>query len=266
MPATLVVVLALAAAASACASRRLELPSGTGTAFPGYQEAFAAASAGCRGVRTLTAEAAVSGTVGRGKLRGRVLVGFERPGRMRLEAVAPMGAPVFILAADGPAATLLMPRSNDVVRGEPTESILEALIGVSLRPDDLQAILAGCVTADPTATGGQQFSGGWVRVGLEGGSSAFLQQRDGQWRIRAGLRPLLAVEYERDPGTGPTPQIVRLRSAADGGPGADLRLALSQVETNVPIAAKAFTVVVPQGALPMTLAELKQSGPLGERR
>lgn len=252
--------------AGGCATRALKLPEGPGEAFPAYEQAFASASSGCRGVRTLTAEAAVSGTVGTGKIRGRVIVGFERPGRMRLEAVAPIGAPVFILAADGGAATLLMPRAREVLTGEPTESVLEALIGVSLRPDDLQAILAGCITPDPVPQSGRRFAGGWARVDLNNGSAAFLQERSGAWRIRAGVRPLLAVEYGDGEDGGRTPSVVRLRSAADGGPGANLQLTLSQVETNAPIAAKAFTVPVPAGTVPTTLANLKQAGPLGERR
>jgi hypothetical protein len=177
-----------------------------------------------------------------------------------------MGAPVFILAADGAAATLLMPRAKEVVAGEPAESVLAALIGVSLRPDDLQAILAGCVTPDPAPQSGRRFADGWLRVDLNNGSAAFLQQQSGTWRIRAGVLPLITVEYGDAPTGDRTPTIVRLRSVADGGPGANLELTLSQVETNVPIAAKAFTVTVPSGTVPVTLADLKQSGPLGERR
>jgi hypothetical protein len=76
----------------------------------------------------------------------------------------------------------------------------------------------------------------------------------------------VAVQYEYDAQGDARPSVVRLRSTADGGPGATLRLALSQVETNVPIADKAFSVAVPADAVPITLADLRQSGPLGERQ
>lgn len=264
-----VVPLTLSIVVSACASRGLKLPEGAGAPFPEFQQAFAAASAGCQDVRTLTAEAGVSGDVGGAKVRGRVIAGFEAPGRMRLEAVAPVGPPVFILTADGPGATLLMPRASEVLKGEPPERVLEALVGVSLRPDDLRAIFAGCITPGAVPTGGRQFDAGWARVDLEGGSAAYLHQEGGVWRIRAGLRPLLSVEYEfasNAAGAGPTPKVVRLRSAADGGPGANLRLALSQVETNAAIAVEAFAVSVPSNAVPITLAELQQAGPFGQRR
>ena len=57
-------------------------------------------------------------------LRGRVLAGIAAPGRLRLEAVAPFGPPVFILAASGTSATLLLPRDNRVLTGEPASAIL----------------------------------------------------------------------------------------------------------------------------------------------
>jgi hypothetical protein len=214
----------------------------------------------------MTAEVSVSGTVGTKRMRGRVIVGFDRPGRMRLEGVAPIGAPVFILAADGGTATLLMPRAREVLLGEPTQSLLAALIGVSLGPDDLESILAGCVVPDAEPRDGRRFAGGWARVDLDGGSAAYLRTEGGRWRVAAGYRPLVAVQYEYESQGDPRPSAVRLRSTADGGPGARLRLALSQVETNVPIADKAFTVAVPADAVPITLADLRQSGPLGERQ
>lgn len=260
------VVLGLAAGAAGCAPRAIRLPEGPGQPFADYEQAFAEASADCRGVRTLTLEASVSGAVGGGRVRGRVIAGFARPGRMRLEAVAPMGAPAFILAADGGTGTLLIPRAREVLTGEPTESVLEAVIGVSVRPDDLQAILVGCVAVEPRPTSGSQFSGGWVRVELEGGSVAYLRQEGGRWRILAGTRPLLAVQYELAENGRRLPAAVRLQSAANGGPGANLRIKLSEVDTNVPIAAKAFTVAVPDNALPITLADLRQAGPFGDRR
>jgi hypothetical protein len=249
---------------SACGPRTLQLPEGSGAPFPEHKEAFAASSAGCRDVKTLTAEIAVSGVVGRGKVRGRVIAGFDRPGRIRLEGVAPMGAPVFILVADAGRATLLMPRAHEVLSDQAPDLVLEALVGVPLSPDELLAALSGCVSPGPEPTSGSRFSDGWARVELRGGATVFLRQVDGRWRILAGMRPLVAVEYEFA-GADPMPRTVRLRATADGGSGANLRLSLSQVEVNAPIAAKAFTVAIPPSTLPITLADLKQRGPLGDR-
>jgi hypothetical protein len=258
-------VVALLVALAACAPKALKLPQGAGEPLADYVQAFDAASAPCRDVRTLTAEASVSGTVGAGKIRGRLIAGFERGGRMRLEGVAPIGPPAFILASDAGTATLVLPRSREVLAGQPAERVLDALVGVSLRSDDLEAILAGCVSADPRPTSGRRYPDGWAAVELEGGDTAYLRRDGEQWRVRAAFRPLVAIEYEPgDPGAR-VPRAVRLRAAGDGGPGASLRITLSQVEINGPIAAKAFAVVVPAGSVPITLADLKQSGPLGSK-
>ena len=127
------------------------------------------------GVRTLTAELALSGRAGRQKLRGRVVAGFARPSSMRLEGVAPFGPPAFILASRGDTAVLLLPRDSRVLRGAPAEDILGALTGVTLGPDDVQAILTGCVVPAPQATGGRLHGNGWASLDLAGGATLYLQ-------------------------------------------------------------------------------------------
>jgi hypothetical protein len=99
---------------------------------------------------------------------------------------------------------------------------------------------------------------------LNSGTAAFLREEAGRWQIRAALGPTLAVEYEFE-GNGRMPKSVRLKSAPGDAP-VTLRLSLSQVEVNAAISAKAFTVAIPPAASPITLADLKQAGPLGERR
>jgi len=60
------------------------------------------------------------------------------------------------------------------------------------------------------------------------------------------------------------PQSVRLQ-ADDAALMVDLTATMSQVETNVDLDESAFTVNVPNDAEPITLDELRQNGPLGER-
>ncbi len=220
----------LAAALSACAPRRLQLPSGDGEPFPSFPEASREATAGCRDVRTIAAELGISGSAGGQKLRGRATAGIAAPDSIRLEGTAPFGPPVFILAADGARATLLLPRDNRVASGESPAAILDALVGLDLGPADLLSILTGCVVPDPHAVAGRWFSGNWARIDLADGSSLYLQ-RDGRqrWRVRAGSRRALRIEYEGD-GPG-LPTAVRVTAAGDA-PASDIRLALSQVEVN----------------------------------
>jgi hypothetical protein len=210
-------------------------------------------------VKTLTAELALAGRAGSQRLRGRVVAGFERPASMRLEGVAPFGPPAFILAVRGTTAILLLPRDARVVRDEPAQEILGALTGVTLAPADLQAILTGCVTADPKPTAGRTHQDGWASIELEGGARVFLRMQNGAWQVRAASRDGWQIEYPA--WQGQFPQSVALRSDRPGAT-VDLTATLSQIESNVDIDAKAFTVDVPAGAQQLTLDELRNAGPL----
>ena len=222
-------------------------------------------AAPCAGVRTLTAEIAISGRAGRQKLRGRVVAGFARPASMRLEGVAPFGPPAFILVARGEDATLLLPREPRVLRGAKPEEILGALTGITLGPADLEAILTGCVVPAPQAIDARRHANGWASIDLSGGATLFLEPVRGtsaapDWTIRAATRAGWQIEYPA--WSGNFPQSVRLRSDQPSLM-VDLTAALSQIETNKDLADAAFAVAVPPGAEPITLDELRDSGPLG---
>lgn len=247
------------AAGYGCAPRLLTLPTDAGTPFPAFAEIHAGVSASCAGIRTLTAELGLSGRAADRRLRGRVIAGFARPASLRLEGVAPFGAPAFILATSGDEATLLLPRDNRVLRGAPAEEILGAMTGVALAPDDLQAILTGCVTASPQATGGRLHENGWASIDLAGGATLYLQRRDGTWRVRAARRAGWRVEYLDWEGS--FPETVRLRSE-DQRIDVNVTAAVSQLETNVELSPAAFAVDVPPGAREITIDELRDAGPL----
>ena len=251
---------------AACAPHRLELPTGAGEPFPEYAQALQGATADCRGVRTFSAELSIAGRAGHEKLRGRVAAGLAEPARARLEGIAPFGPPAFILVADGSSATLFLPRDNRVLAAASPAGILDALVGLDLGAADLRAILAGCVATDLQPASGRSYAGGWGRIELTGGGTVFVQ-RDGRqpWRVRAGLRPPLRIEYERAPGAT-TLDAVRLLTIGEAGSGTDLRIGLSQVETNVTLAPAVFSIKVPPDAAPLTLAELRQAGPIGPRK
>ena len=220
-------------------------------------------SAACVGVRTLTAEMALSGRAGRKRLRGRVLAGFARPASMRLEGVAPFGPPAFILVARGENATLLLPRDERVLRGAKPEDILGALAGVTLGPADLQAILTGCVVPAPQPTEARRHGNGWASIDLMGGTTMFLQPAaGGMWTLRAARRAGWQIEYPA--WSGGFPQTVRLQSVQPALM-VDLTVGLSQIETNKDLEDAAFNVTVPRDAEPITLDELRESGPLGAR-
>lgn len=249
---------AVSLALSGCAAKRITLPTDAGTPFPDYRQVYADVTSACRGVRTLTAELSLSGRAGDQKLRGHVLAGFARPSSMRLEGVAPFGAPAFVLVAHDDSATLVLPREHHVVRGATAEAILGALTGVSLAPADLGAILDGCVVASPGAVAGRLHASGWASIDLDGGATVYLRRVSDTWQLRAARRGAWRIEYTA--WQGAFPATVRLQS--DMPVRVDLTANLSQVDTNVDLDASAFTVTVPPDATPLSLEALRSSGPL----
>jgi len=264
-------VLGLGAAGCAAAVT-LRLPEGPWAPDPLAAEAFQSAAASCKSVRTLTAEISVRGKAGQARIRGRVLAGFERGGSLRLEAPAPFGAPIFILVSRANRATLLLPRDHRVLRDVAVEDVLGAITGLPRSSDDVLALVSGCLVSGITPAGpGGRSPDGWMKVALAGGITAFLARDGDAWRIAAGQRDAgsggaaWSVSYAGF--TSGFPGTVTIRQEPSGGSPAATALTflVSQVEANVPIDARAFEVAVPADAQPLTLEELRQSGPLADR-
>jgi outer membrane lipoprotein-sorting protein len=252
-------LVAVSVAAAACGARRVPLPGDGGTPLADFTQIHAQVSEACSRVRTVQGEFGLSGRAGGQRLRGRVIAGFERPGSMRLEAVAPFGQPGFILAAREATALLLLPRDERVVRGASAAAILGALTGVALAPADLQAVLTGCVVQMPVPSRGRLHANGWASIDVGADAVVYLERRDG-WRLRAARRDGWRVDYLE--WSGAFPRVVQLRSL-DPAVMVELTATLSQLETNIDIDPAAFTVTVPARATEMTLAELQAAGPLG---
>jgi hypothetical protein len=253
-----VILLSLAASLPACAPKRIELPTGTGSPYAGAVRAYEEAVKECRGVRTMQATLGLSGRAGTTTLRGTVDAGFEAPDRIRLEGRHPLGRPVFILAAGGGRSTLYMPRDDRVLRDVVPESIVEALVGVSLAPGELRSLVSGCGFGVAEAAGGREYSGGYVAVDT-GGPTTYLRREQNVWRVAAATRPPLTVLYSGFVNGRPA----TLRVVSSGTPRADLTVRLSDVNINVPMDGAVFAVDVPAAAQPLTLDELRRAGPLG---
>ena len=246
-------------ALAACGPRRITLPSDPGTPLPDFAQIHAQLSTACAGVRTLTAELGLSGRAGDERLRGRVIAGFARPSSMRLEAPAPFGAPVFILVARDGSATLLRPRDSLILRNATPAAILGALTGVSLAPADLQALLTGCVVPAPKPSAGRLHANGLASIDLAGNATIYLRRVGNSWQLRAARRDGWQIEYPEFQGA--FPQSVRLQSTSPAV-SVDLTATISQLETNVDLQADAFTVDLRGDERPMSIDELRDSGPL----
>ena len=252
------VCVAASVTAAACGPKRLTLPTDAGSPMPDLQAIHDGVSRACRGARTLTAELALSGHAGQTRLRGRVVAGFERPASMRLEGLAPLGSPAFILVARGGETTLLIPREERVVRGASPEDVLGALTGVALAPADLLAVLTGCVVPTPTPRGGRLHANGWASIDLDGGAMLYLARINGSWQPQAARRQGWDVQYSMWQGDYPRGVVLRSMSGLE----VELSASVSQLEVNVPLEAPAFEVTVPPGTQALTLDELRQAGPL----
>lgn len=256
---------AVAAAAAlvfaGCAAPRIVLPEGAGTPLADYAELFDAAADPCRGVRTLELVLAIEGETGDTRLRGRVRGALARPASLRLEGVAPFGAPAFILVAGESPAVLVLPRERRVVTDATGRDLLQLLAGLPLEPADLRAVLTGCLVPHPTPVAARTYSNGWVGVQLEGEATLYVDRAAAAPVIVAGRRKGLVVAYG-DHVRG-MPRRVHVRSAPPGGAATDLTATLSQVSINVDIDARAFARVVPRDFTPTSIDTLRpEAGPL----
>lgn len=250
--------------ASSCGAGLMKLPPEPGTPATDAREALAEATTACNRVLSLTAEIAVSGSVGGQRLRATLNVGVLHPDLIRLEAFA-LGQPIFLFVARGADATLLLRRDNRVLEHGPPDAILQAVTGVPLKSFTLKTLLTGCTTTADWGKG-QELGPDWrLLPDIDGAVYLHRAARQGAWQLVAARhRDPAGGEWRadyRDPRDG-VPGEIRLTSADQKR--FDLRLVLSQVETQVTLEPEALLrVQIPPSADPITLEELRRAGPLG---
>ena len=253
----------LALLGAGCGPRRLALPTGTGAPAADFLQPLASALTRCNNVLAFAAELNLSGSVGRQRLRGRVLAGLV-PDAVRLEAVAPFGSPPFILVAEEPRGTLLLLRDRRILRDTPPAEILNALIGVPLGPNDLRAVLTGCVKADLEGVKSARTIGpDWMVIDLVSGGVLYLRRQPPGWQAVAGQYAGLEIEYLRF--AEGYPAQIQIRSAPGRPAEVNLTVQLSQVEVDGDLPRdRLLAVTVPPGLSQITLQELHDAGPLGQ--
>ena len=256
-------VVAGAVLAAACAAKAPARPAGAAVPDPTAPAAFARATAACTGYRSFEGELSLSGRAGKERVRGRIVAGLESGGAVRLEAVAPFGAPFFILAGRNERATLVLPRDHRVLTDAAVADVLQRLTGLALGADDLRRIVAGCLADAAAATHGEQWPGGWQRVRVGDDRRIYLREVGGQPVVVAADYGAWRVDYAAH--AGGFPRLVRIRSAREGADGIDMTARIEQLQVNTAIDARAWSVEVPSDADPMTLDELRSIAPLADR-
>jgi len=256
---------------ASCGARLITLPAGPGAPASDAAAVIDQAIAACRAVDTITLEMSVRGSAAGRRLRGRLTAGLARPSSARLEAVASFGPPVFVFVTADGDASLLLPRDRRVLEHGTPADVLEAVSGVPLDAAGLRMLVTGCANA-PGASGTRSVGDAW-RVAPDGDDRVYFRRVDASWRLvatthrstsltaRRGEQPGWLAEYSMFEDN--LPRRVRLVSQPAGR--FDLQLDLSQVETNVPLGAGVFRLQQTAPAAPMTLDELRRSGPLGAR-
>ena len=254
----------LALALGACATPPIVLPQGAGAPLRDYEALFAAAVEPCRRVDTFEFLLALNGRTGDARLRGRVRGALARPAALRLEGLAPFGAPAFVLVASFGRALLLLPRERRAVTDATGRELLEALAGLPLGAADFRAVLTGCLAPRPRPVAARTYAGGWTGVALEGGATLYLRGGAGQSAaagpavVAAGRRPGLLVEYA-DHVRG-LPRRIRVQTTARDVAATDLTATLSQVGVNVELDERVFVRDIPDGFAPAALEILRAGG------
>ena len=257
---------------TACGTPLMKLPGGPGTPATDGATALAEATAACRDIDTITLEMSVHGSAHGRRLRGRLTAGLAKPASARLEAVASFGQPLFVFVARNDDASLLLPRDGRVLEHGKPEDVLEAVAGVPIDAASLRSILVGCTRSASRGASGladvRSLGEAWRVAGDESDTVYFKHATPpGRWRLVATVRPPgqsgtgWRAEYSMFDDN--LPRKVHLVSEPSGR--FDLELELSQVEVNVALGPEAFQLQQTGAATPITLDELRQSGPLGEK-
>jgi hypothetical protein len=253
--------------AAACAPRLTKLPSGPGTPAADALDALDSATRSCRAIRDISAEIAVRGKIDGDRVRVRLLVGLAAPASARIEATAPFGAPLFILAGVNDAVTLLFPRDNRVLERGALEETLAALTGLPLSAEELRVTLTGCWPAHSVVRRAVQHGPEWRQVFVEPDHVVWLhhEQAAAAWRLIAVLRNVEHSgrrwvaqygDFQTD-----APHTIHIASADSESAGTyDLTLSLSQVDINPSLGPEVFRVDVPPDAERITIADLRRSG------
>lgn len=251
----------LALLITSCAAKTPARPAGAGTPDPTAVDAFKAATAACNGYRSFEGELSLSGRAAGERVRGRIITGLE-PGAIRLEAVAPFGAPFFILAGRNERATLLLPREHRVLTDASVADVLERITGLALRAEDLRQIVTGCFGDAAEPGNARAWPGGWRAVTLGADRTMYLRDQNGQPQLVAADYGTWHLDYSAH--AGGFPRAVRVRRTGDAA--IDITARVDQLEVNTQINPRAWAVDVPSDAEPMTLDELRSIAPLAEKK
>ena len=246
---------------AACAAKAPPRPTGPVTPDPSAAERFQSATSQCRGLRTLTAELALSGRAGGERLRGRVVAGLERVGRRASKASRRLARPssswppptsARACCCRAIAACSTTPPCRPCSNGSPASPLAPTTFVSCSRAASWSRPIR--LRDGGGAAGGRPCAVAPERV-------AYMRERQGTVVVVAADYGPWRVDYAGH--AGGWPRSVRVRRGGDTT--TDVTARLSQLEINVPIDPRAFTLDVSPGMTPMTLDELRSVAPLAPK-
>ena len=243
--------------ASSCTRALFVPPAGPGAPAPEAAAAWAEATAGCRTAQAYVAALRVSGRFGSERLWPVSIEAAVTADRSIYLGANAGGQSVFVLAGTANRATLWLRRDERVVAAAPAD-IMDAIVGVSIPPDQLLAVLTGCVARSFDMTRAARH-GRLLSVDTSD-ARLHLEQRDGQWRVKFAETDAFVVEFGAHDGA--LPKEIWMWSVRGRVPAASLRFVVTDPEVNGQIDPAVFQL--PRGAAaasPLTLEELRAAGP-----
>jgi hypothetical protein len=218
-------------------------------------------AASCRSLTTYRAALSLTGQVGAQRIRGlasaRLSAAVTADGRLGLEASV-SGQSVFRLGGDRERAVLLLRDPTRVVESAPAD-LLNALIGLNVGPDRLRAIFGGCVSELDEVVRGVRHDR-MLEVTTPD-ATVYIESGDGGWHARFGRVDDLLVEYARL--ANGFPREIRVRSVPGRTPAVALTMRVLDLQANGDVDASAFRVVIPVTAERISVAALREAGPIG---
>lgn len=256
-------LIVLAAWFSACAPPLFVPPAGPGEPAPDAAAAWTDATKACRGVTAYQGTLRVSGRISGDRIPTTITVlTGATPTGLRLEAEA-AGRKIFTMAGTADAATLYLEDGHRFAKGTP-EELTGALIGVRLGPARWLALITGCVATPPDFVSGVRY--GKDLAVTTASARLFVSMLDGGWHVHHALFDQLVVTYDHfTSAVSAFPADWRIASETGRDPSVTLSIGAADVTVGKAFDAKVFTFSPPPGATPMTIDELRESGPLRKK-
>ena len=197
------------------------------------------------------AVARIRGRGPQGRFSASLLVAFERPDRLRVELLGPLGGSRWIAVVTGGEITVLFPSRREFLQERAVPEVLAALVGVRWGADEIMAVLSGAgLPLDPSIPIAAAFhEGNTVRVGFA--DERFLRLK-GDELIEAKARGY-RVRYPsawRSKGKA-APDRIELESED-----VSAALAILDLDVNVRLQAEVFELSIAQGTTRVELAEI----------